>query len=79
MSGYAMMVLMLVVVAGALQMIFLIFTCEASTPIDLINRMSLPQFKASVQAAKIPSASFPPEKLDEIFTAVVASTGAVAR
>ncbi|KAF6247868.1 hypothetical protein COO60DRAFT_1707360 [Scenedesmus sp. NREL 46B-D3] len=65
--------------AGALQMLFLLYTCEASTPIDAIHRMSLPQFKAMLHAAKVTSSSLPPEKLDEIFTSVQASRGAVSR
>uniref|UniRef100_A0A383WE37 Uncharacterized protein n=1 Tax=Tetradesmus obliquus TaxID=3088 RepID=A0A383WE37_TETOB len=65
--------------AGALQMLFLLYTCEASTPVDAIHRMTLPQFKAMLHAAKVTSSSLPPEKLDELFTAVQASKGAVSR
>jgi hypothetical protein len=65
--------------AGALQMVFLLYTCEASTPIDAIHRMSLSQFKAMLHAAKVTSSSLPPEKLDEVFTAVQASKGAASR
>lgn len=60
-------------------MLFLLYTCEASTPIDHIQRMNLPQFKAMLHAAKVTSSSLPPEKLDEVFTAVQASPGALAR
>lgn len=64
---------------GALQMLFLLYTCQASTPLDFIHRMSLPQFKAMLQAAKVTSSSLPPEKLDDVFTAVQASPGALQR
>jgi hypothetical protein len=60
-------------------MVFLLYTCEASTPVDAIHRMSLPQFKAMLHAAKVTSSSLPPEKLDEVFTAVQASKGAASR
>lgn len=60
-------------------MLFLLYTCEASTPVDHIHRLSLPRFKAMLQAAKVTSSSLPPERLDDIFTAVQASPGALAR
>lgn len=60
-------------------MLFLLYACEASTPIDHIHRMSLPQFKAMLHAAKVTSSSLPPEKLDELFTTVQASSGAHSR
>eukprot|EP00879_Flechtneria_rotunda_P027528 GHRR01029494.1.p1 GENE.GHRR01029494.1~~GHRR01029494.1.p1 ORF type:complete len:381 (+),score=140.39 GHRR01029494.1:430-1572(+) len=65
--------------AGALQMLFLLYTCEASTPIDAIHRMTLPQFKAMLQAAKVTSNTLPPDKLDELLAAVQNSQGALTR
>lgn len=65
--------------AGALQMLFLLYACEASTPIDHMHRMSLPQLKAMLHAAKVTSNSLQPEQLDELFTTVQASSGALSR
>jgi len=65
--------------AGALQMLFLLYATEPSSPIDTSTRMGLPQFKAMLQAAKVLSSSVPPERVDELYMTLQASPGALAR
>eukprot|EP00775_Hariotina_reticulata_P001474 gene1474-1816_t len=63
----------------ALQMLFLLYTCEAAAAIESIHRMTLPQFKALLQAAKVTSSSLPPDKLDQLFSSVQTSPGGLHR
>jgi hypothetical protein len=65
--------------AGALQMLFLLYTCEAAAPIESIHWMTLQQFKALLQAAKVTSSFLPPDKLDQLFSSVQTSAGGLKR
>lgn len=65
--------------AGALQMLFLLHASEGTSPVDTSTRMGLQQFKALLQAAKVTSSSVPPEKVDELYMSLQASSGALAR
>lgn len=60
-------------------MLFLLHASESSGPVDTATRMGLPQFKALLQAAKVTSSSVPVERVDELYMAVQASPGALAR
>lgn len=67
------------VLAGALQMLFLLGASEASSPVDTTTRMGLQQFKTMLQTAKVTSSSVPPERVDELYMALQAAPGALAR
>lgn len=60
--------------AGGLQMMFWCYTCEggAGSP-DQICRMTLPQFRALMQAGKVITGQYPPERIDELYTAIATS------
>jgi hypothetical protein len=60
-------------------MLFLLFTSEAGAPVDVVSRLSLVQFKSMLAAAKVTSGSLPHEQLDELFLAVQAAPGGLAR
>jgi hypothetical protein len=66
-------------ITGALQMIFLLYASDSSGPVDAAARMGLQQFKSMLQAAKVTSTSVPPEKVDEVYTMLQTSPGALSR
>ncbi|KAF8070932.1 hypothetical protein HT031_001013 [Scenedesmus sp. PABB004] len=65
--------------AGALQALFLLSACDGAGTLDAAHRLSLPQLKAFLLAAKATGAALPPERLDEVVAAVQAAPGALAR
>lgn len=65
--------------AGALQMLFLLCASETASPMDTTTRMGLQQFKTMLQTAKVTSSSVPAERVDELYAALQASPGAAAR
>lgn len=60
-------------------MIFLLYASDSSGPVDAAARMGLQQFKSMLQAAKVTSSSVPPEKVDEVYTMLQTSPGALSR
>jgi hypothetical protein len=60
-------------------MLMLLYSGEASTPLESLQRLSLPQFKLLLGAARATAPPFPVERLDELFTSVLSTPGAQAR
>jgi hypothetical protein len=60
-------------------MLFLLFTSEVAALLEVAPRMSLPQLKALLQAARVSTGMLPPEKLEDVYTSVQAAPGALAR
>lgn len=64
---------------GSLQTIFLYQSSEGAAGGDQLGQITLPQFRGVMQAAKVITSRFPPEKVDEIFTGVATSEQTLAR
>lgn len=66
--------------AGALQMLFLLCTADASTPVDAISRMTLAQLKALLAGARVMGpGGVTADSVDRAFAQVLSSPGALAR
>jgi len=66
--------------AGALQMLFLLSTADASTPIEAINRMTLAQLKALLTAVRVMvPGGVTADSVDRAFAGVLGTPRALAR
>jgi hypothetical protein len=64
---------------GALQMLFLYYSCEGCSSPEQIGRLTLPQFRSMAVAAKVVSAQFTADRVDDIFTRVATSESVLNR
>lgn len=60
-------------------MLFLYYSCEGCSSPEQIGRLTLPQFRSMAVAAKVVSAQFTADRVDDIFTRVATSESVLNR